>query len=195
MLTVTPVLVGMLTNLGEVCRADALALWIPLDDRLDLVADWRLDQRLYDLLQGTLDLTALRVGRVVQAEAGVAALPVLGADGTLVAILQYVGVLPDQGVRWVFLHDTMKRLATVLGDALPHTAEGASLLNLVPCDLVGESQELERRTYMDFLERCGWDVSLAASALEMTRQALYDLMCELDLARPMAMLKRGGRDS
>jgi hypothetical protein len=195
MLAVTPVLADLLTSLGNVCRADAVALWVPVDDRLDLVADWRLDQGLYDLLrQHDLRSAELRVGRRVEVTPNVTALPILGLEGSLLGVLQYVGTLPDRDARRVFLDHSMTRLAAILADALPPTREGTQLLTLVGYDFVSELDGLERRTYMEFLESCGWDVSLVASVLELPRQALYDLLEALNLVRPTgAKRRRAGR--
>lgn len=195
MLAVTPVLVDLLTSLGDVCRAEAVALWVPVDERLDLIADWRLDQHLYDLLrQHDLSSAELRVGRRVEVMPNVTALPLLGPEGSLLGVLQYVGTLPDRDARRIFLDHTMTRLAAILGDALPPTREGTHLLTLVAYDFVSDVDSLEHRTYLEFLENCGWDVSMVASALELTRQALYDRLEALNLVRPTAAKRRrGGR--
>jgi Bacterial regulatory protein, Fis family len=181
----------LLMSIGEVCRAEAVALWIPVDGYLNLVADWHLDQRLYDLLsRHDLSNTELQFGRRVQVAAGVAALPLLDHDGSLLGVLQYVGALPERDARRIFLDHAMTRFAAILGDAPPPSRESAQLLTLVAYDFVSEVDGLERRTYMEFLERCGWDVSMVASVLEYSRQSLYDRLEALNLVRPTAEAKR-----
>ena len=185
MAVITSVLVGLLTNLGEVCRARALALWVPLDGRLDLLADWQLDQRLYDLLRDLDPSRAeLSIGSRFTVGADVHVLPVLGSDGALMAILQFVGDLPERNTRRRFLDDGLRELAAVLREAAPDGSEAAGLLTLVLGEASQESNEIEQRTYEAVLERCGWDVSVVATVLEMTRQALYEELDALSIARP-----------
>lgn len=196
MVSVNPWLSPLLTNLGEVCRARALAVWVPLEDGLELVGDWHLDQRLYDLLRRRWEasLAVLRAGRRVTLEAEVEMLPLLALDGALLGVVQYVGLLPDGGARRVFLEEALTRFATLLANPLPASVEAEGLLALVPFDLEGDAEEVERRTYAELLERCGWDVTLAAHVLGMTRQALYDRMEELCLVRPTARLRPRGSE-
>lgn len=197
MVAVNPLLSAQLTNLGEVCGAQALALWIPLEDRLELVADWRLDQPLYDLLRRRWESSAtdLCAGRRVTLGAHVFVLPLLAPDGALSGAVQYVGSLPEGGARRVFLEESLTRFARLLANPLPPTVAAEGLLTLVPFDLEGDAEDVERRIYVERLERCGWDITLAAEALGMTRQALYVCIEELGLTRPTGPLRPRGDES
>lgn len=166
------------------CGAEALALWIPLQDGLILAADWRLDPTHDDLVRGNWARVRADVGagRRLRLAEDVTLIPLLNAGVTLGAVA-YVGALPAAGARRVFFEETLSRLARLLAAPLSQDALDEGLASLVPFDLEGDVEAVERRSYSRLLLRCGWDVTLAAASLGITRQSFYERLEELDLLR------------
>jgi hypothetical protein len=192
MADVNPLLADLLANLGEVCRASAIAVWVPVQERVVLQADWRLDQRLYDLLPPAwLDRRGeLRAGQHVKLPKDVEIVPIVARDRGLVGVFQYAGPFPTAGARRVFLDETLIHVGELLTRPLPPTVAIDHPGGLLPFDIESDPDEIERRAYSELLSRCGWDVTLAAGALDMQRQAFYNLLEAIGITRPKAKLRR-----
>jgi hypothetical protein len=173
-----PVLTNLLTSTGRLCEARAVAVWEPVEDQLHLVADWRLDQPLIDLLRSAWREfeRELRAGRRVTLPPDVLLLPLLSRDGTLLGVLQYVGAPLPVGPRQSLLDETAQDVQELLATTLPPAARTQRMLPLLAVDLDGEPDTLTRRTYGALVERCGGDVSAAAAMLAMARSMFYDRM-------------------
>lgn len=192
MIGLKPLLSSLLTNLGEICHARSLVLWAPLDDTLELVANWRLDRSLYDcfMRRWPEDASSLRAGRHATLEPDGRVVPLLDETGTLVAVFLYAGAFPDGGPRRLYLDDALATIATLAADPVATPVKPDPSMDFVPLDVEPEDEDddvqtVERRGYADLLQRCGWDVTSAADVLGMTRQALYDRLEELRLKRPV----------
>ncbi len=175
---------SLLTHLGEVCRAEALGVWAHDEDGPRLLGDWRIEQRVYDLLQArwmTVERDA-RAGRRAKLDGRATVLPLL-KHGSFLGMLLYVGDVPERGAERALLDETIARLLDVVGTPQLDPHEVDWLVPELPLDLEGAREEFERHYYADLLERCGWDVSRTAAVLRLTRQALHDRLELLGLAR------------
>lgn len=192
MTAVHPLLAELLTSTGVVCRADALALYATDGERPCLAADWRLDQRLYDLLTSGWSRAEphLRVGRSTRLDVNVTALPILDRTGRLVGVMVYIGALPHGGVRGIFLNETLTRAGRLLSNPTAPVVRTDRCSTLVPFDLTDDEDEIERQAYEELLDRCGWNVSHIAGVLHMTRQALYAQLEKIGLIRPTRAIRR-----
>lgn len=181
----TSELTSFLTIVGRVCQARALAVWVPVDDELQLVGDWQLEHSLYDLLRTTWAQVAdeLSAGRRLTLGVEVTLHPLLARDGALIGVLQYVGASPNDGARRRYLDESLTALGPMLSKDRPASARARRVLPHVALDLDGPPETLDRRAYAVWLERCGWDVTQAAAILGITRQALYDRLESMGLTR------------
>lgn len=178
---------SLLTILGRVCQARALAVWIPADDQLQLVGDWRLEHSLVEWMRRMWAEVAaeLHAGRRLTLRVEVTLHPLLARDGSLVGVLQHLGPLPASGVRRDYLDESLVDIARMLVSDRPAGVQAQRVLpRLVPFDFRGSPDAFDRHAYGAWLERCGWDITHAAAILGITRQALYDRMEFLGLARP-----------
>lgn len=180
-----PVLTSLLTSLGKLCEARAVAVWEPGEDQLHLVADWQLDQPLLDLLRRGWRAfeRELRDGRRAMLQPDVLLLPLLARDATLLGVLQYVGTPLPAGPKQLLLDETAEDVKALLAATLPPAARTPRMLPLLSVDLDGEPDTLTRRTYGALVERCGGDVSAAAAMLAMARSMFYDRMDACGLLR------------
>ena len=178
-------LTSLLTHLAHVCLPEALGVWVPDSDGPRLAGDWRLDQRLYDLMQARwMGIEAdARAGRRPLLDTNAQALPLFGRDGTFLGVLLYVGEVPQRGAERTLVEETVAQLAKVLGAPEVDASEVEWLVPTLPLALDGDSEEVERRYYAELLEHAGWDISRSAALLKLTRQALYDRLEALGLAR------------
>ena len=178
-------LISLLTALGRVCEARAIAAWAVADGHLQLVGDWQLEQSLFDMLRLAWENLApeLGAGQRLTIHPEVVLQPLMGCDGTLIGVMQYVGPAPSDDVRQQLFSETATAAAALLEAERPPGRKARRIVSLVPVDFDGQLNDVERRGYGDCLERCGWDVSVAAACFGMTRQALYDRMQALGLTR------------
>ncbi len=193
MLDPHPVLNDLLANVGELCRARAVAVWALTEDGIAICADWRLDRRSRELLAHTWDEVVseeLRVHGRGSVAPDIALFALRTPNRATVGVLQYVGDLPTAGARVVFLDETITRVAEWLAGSMCSAAPPVCRETLLPFEVENDAEEWERRTYRELLDRCGWDVTLAASALEMPRQAFYELLDGLGITRPAASRPR-----
>jgi Bacterial regulatory protein, Fis family len=180
-----PELTSFLTIVGRVCQARALAVWVPVDDELQLVGDWQLEHPLYDLLRTTWTQVAdeLSAGRRLTLGVEVTLYPMLAREDGLIGVLQYVGAFPHAGARRHYLEESLTALARMLSKDRPASVQARRVLPHVALDLDGPAETLDRRAYAVWLERCGWDVTQASAILGITRQALYDRLESMGLTR------------
>ena len=192
MAPVYPLLSELLTSVGIVCRADALAVYTTESGRPCLAADWRLDQRLYDLLVSHWQQAKaqLQTGRRVALDSSATALPILGRAGQLLGVMVYVGSLPHGGARRIFLDESLSRAGLLLANPTAPVVRTEHCSTLVPFDLADDPDELERQAYEELLDRCGWHVSHIARLLHMTRQAFYVQLEKVGLSRPTRTARR-----
>ncbi len=178
-------LTSLLTILGRICQARALAVWTPIDGQLQLVADWRLEHSLVEWLRRTwVDVeTKLHAGQRLTLAVDVTLHPLLARDGGLVGLVQHVGPLPSAGARRDYLDETLLSIARILTQDRPAGMQAHRMLALAPFDLRASHDTFNRQAYGAWLERCGWDITQAAAILGITRQALYDRLDGLGLAR------------
>jgi len=179
------VLASLLTSTGRLCEARAMAVWEPVEDQLHLLADWQLDQPLFDLVRrGWRELEReLRAGRQVMPRPDVLLLPLLARDGTLLGVLHYAGTPLPAGPKQALLNETAEDVKELLASTLPPEATTRRMRPLLPVDLDGEPDTFTRRTYGALVERCGGDVSAAAALLAMARSMFYDRMDACGLSR------------
>lgn len=180
-----PVLTSLLTSLGRLCEAQAVAVWELVEDQLRLVADWQLDQPAFDLLRRGFEEfeRELQAGRPVAPRSDVLLLPLLARDGRLLGVLHYVGTPLPAGPRQRLLDETAEDVKALLVTTLPPEAGTRRMRSLLSVDLDGEPDTLTRRAYGALVERCGGDVSAAAAMLAMARSMFYDRMDACGLSR------------
>lgn len=182
-------LTSILTGIGNLCRARAVAVWETIEDQIHLVVDWQLDQALFDGLRSEwrrIERELRACDRLTLTE-GVLLLP-LRHGQALLGVLQYVGPPPPPGLHQQVLDETVQDIVGLLG-ATPPQACRRRIVPLLPVDLDGAPDALRRRTYGALHERCGGDASALAVALEMARSTLYERLNICGLARWKSSLR------
>lgn len=186
-------LTSILTGLGRLTEARAVAVWEYVECQLQLVADWQLDHELFDALR--------RGWRTCQAElcAGqhslwrpdVLLVPLHVSGGPLLGVLQYVGTLPLPSEKQFLLDEAAEDLRADFATARPAARRPESWRSMLAVDIAGEVDEVKRRAYRTLVERCGGDVSHAAQTLDMARSAFYSRLNECGIFN----LRRAPRDA
>lgn len=181
-----PFMSNTLAEIGVVCRAQAVVLWSWVDERLDLVCDWRLSQSLFNAMHTHWPAVAFEVRegrRVTLADEGLVLIPLMGRGHRLVGVLQYAGRLPESGARRELIEETTAMLSASLEDGPPLVEPEALTVPLPHVERQGGIEELERRFYARLLRRYGWNVTLLAKVLGMARQTLHNRLKALGLER------------